>query len=175
MANEPVQRVNETMKYVKENYFRWKLPTRSLKLAILCILLIFNNLTGFCQSLKLDNATVQQLNPGIPDQTGFSFFVMCTVKGNVKLLEADSLCVLNFCFPLINPDSSIITKEIIRGKKNSFLRLTINFSQIENEELRAVAASNKQISGVLYYKSNAKRKQLLIPIFHQLPIQTVKE
>ena len=173
MANAHTLRVNETMKYVKEISFLPKRTSGSFKCVFFVIILISSFLDSSSQSLKLKNATIQQLIDGSSSQTFYRYFVLCSIKGNAKQLETDSLCVLNTCFHLLNPDSTIITKEIIRGKKKSFLRVSINSSEPKKNETLLTDLPSKQVSGVMYYRANAKSKKLLIPIFHQLPVQTV--
>jgi hypothetical protein len=175
LANELVQRVNVTMNYVKEKGFRDKLPFRSFKRAICVIVLIFNSLLSHGQSLRLKNASAQQLVHTNSTQTFSSYFVLCSIKGNAKQLETDSLCVATACFPLVTPDSTFITKEIVRGKRKTYLRIAINSIKNEINDVIVNDSKNINLSGMIYYRANAKSKTLLIPGFHQLPVQTVKE
>lgn len=163
------------MKYVKENGFRRKAQYGGLHWFIFVIVLIFSSITSNGQSLKLKNATIQQLVNNDSPQTFYRYFVLLGVKGNAKQLETDSLCVFNACYSLLNPDSTIITKEIIRGKKKTFLRISINSSELKKTETLLANSENDPLSGVIYYRANEKRKTLPIPKFHQLPLQTTKE
>lgn len=122
------------MKYVNEKGFRRKLPFWSLNSITCSIVLIFNSLLSEGQSLRLKNASIQQLVHNNSTQTMKSYFVLCSIKGNAKQLETDSLCVSNSCISLLIPDSTMITKEIIRGKKKTFLRISINSSELNKTE-----------------------------------------
>ena len=146
---------------------------KALNRSVLFILLILSHLTSKSQSLTLQNASVQQISIVSEGTTHNRYFLLFGVKGNWKSIKSDSICIANRCFDISAPDSILILQEFIRGKKKSYMKLTIDAkNDIGSKWEGAKSKKGESIEAALYYHINSRQRILPITQLNQLPVKT---
>lgn len=177
LADEPPERVNTARKLVNQNNknLMYQKTVRHLLFCIALTLIIFNfsilRVTG--QSLKLKNATKQELLNSAPSHTIHTYFILFGVKGNFKKIQPDSLCLKSYCLAFADADTNKVKYEFVRGKKSTILEIKIETNSENPDKNNAGESENLKLTEAwFHYHSGTKAKKVAIQSFHQLPSKT---